>query len=77
MTKGLKISITNKNRLSFKLRKKFTLKAETHFKRYRNILTKLKKKAFNAYYAEKAAASKNNVGKTWAIINEIAKRKKK
>ena len=32
LTRGLKISIRNKNRLSFKLRQKFTLKAEIHFK---------------------------------------------
>ena len=32
---------------------------------------------FNAYDADKAAASKNNVSKTWAIINEIIKRKKR
>ena len=43
LTKGLKISIKNKNRLNYKLRKKYTEKAEKHFKRYRNILTKLKK----------------------------------
>ena len=77
LTKGLKISIKNKNRLNYKLRKKYTEKAEKHFKRYRNILTKLKKKAFNTYYAEKAAAAKNNVSKTWAIINEVIKRKKR
>ena len=76
ITKGLKISIKNKNRLNFKLRKKYTEKAEKYFKRYRNILTKLKKRAFNLYYAEKAAASRNNISKTWLIINEITKRKK-
>ena len=60
--------------MNFKLRKKYTERAENHFKRYRNILTKLKKKAFNSYYAEKSAAAKNDIGKTWQIINEIIQR---
>ena len=76
LTKGLKISIRTKNRLQSKLRKHCTENAENHFKRFRNILTKLKKKSFNLYYAEKCAASKTNISKTWKIINEIIKRKK-
>ena len=75
-TKGLKISIRNKNRLRFKLSKSYSEDSEKHFKRYRNILTKLKKSAFNLFYAEKAAASKNNISKTWKIISEIIRRKK-
>ena len=77
LTKGLKISIKTKNKLNFKLRKKYTEKAERYFRRYRNILTKVKKKAFHSYYAEKAAAAKNDIGKTWQVINEIIRRKKK
>ena len=44
LTKGLKISIRNKNRLQANLKKRYSERAEKHFKRYRNILTKLKKK---------------------------------
>ena len=56
--------------------KSYSEDSEKHFKRYRNILTKLKKIAFNLFYAEKAAASKNNISKTWKIISEIIRRKK-
>ena len=75
-TKGIKTSIANKNILRFKLKNKYSEEAETFFKRYRNILTKLKYKAFNMYYTEKAAAARNNISKSWAIVNEIMKRKK-
>ena len=76
ITKGMKISIRTKNRLRSKLRKCYSESAEKYFKRYRNILTKLKHRAFNSFYAEKAAASKNNISKTWKIINDIIRRKK-
>ena len=69
-------SIKNKNTLHFKLRKKYTERTERYFKRNRNLLTKLKKKAFNLYYAEKAAAAKNDISKTWSLINEMIKHKK-
>ena len=76
LTKGLKVSIRNENRLRARFRKRYSETSEKHFKKYRNILTKLKNKAFNLFYAEKAAASKSNISKTWKIINEIIKRKK-
>ena len=41
ITKGLKISIRNKNRLRSKLRKSYSENSEKYFKRFRNILTKL------------------------------------
>ena len=75
-TKGIKISITKKNKLRYKLKNKYTESAEIYFKRYRNMLTKLKIKAFNMYYGEKAALARNNISKSWAIIDEITKRKK-
>ena len=76
LTRGLKISIKKKNKLRCKLKNKYSVEAEKYFKRYRNILTKLKTKAFNNYYTEKAAAARDNISKSWTIINEITKRKK-
>ena len=57
-TRGIKVSIRNKNKLHAKLKKRYTEDAEIYFKRYRNILTKLKFKAFNKYYSDKAALAK-------------------
>ena len=53
-TRGIKVSIRNKNKLHAKLKKKYSEDAEKYFKRCRNILTKLKYKAFNKYYSDKA-----------------------
>ena len=75
-TKGIKISITNKNRLRYKMKGKYSEEAEIYYKRYRNILANLKTKAYNMYYTEKATAAQNNISKSWAIVNEIVKRKK-
>ena len=77
LTRGLKISIRNKNKLRVKLKNKYSEEAEKYFKRYRNVLTKLKFKAFNKYYTEKAASARNNISKSWAIVNEITKRKRR
>ena len=76
-TRGIKVSIRNKNKLHAKLKKRYTEDGEIYFKRYRNILTKLKFKAFNKYYSDKAALAQKNISKSWAIVNEIAKRKKR
>ena len=75
-TKGIKISITNKNRLRYKMKGKYSEEAEMYYKRYRDILANLKTKAYNMYYTEKATAAQNNISKSWAIVNEIVKRKK-
>ena len=75
-TRGIKTSITNKNKLRYKLKNKCSEEVEKYYKRYRNILAILKTKAFNMYYAEKAARARNNVSKSWAIVDEITKRKK-
>ena len=77
LTRGLKISIKNKNKLRAKLKNEYSEEAEKYFKRYRNVLTKLKFKAFKKYYTEKAASARNNISKSWAIVNEITKRKRR
>ena len=40
------------------------------------MLTKLKSKAFNIYFKEKAIEARNNISKSWGIVNQITKRKK-
>ena len=76
LSKGLKISITNKNKLRAKLKSKYSEEAEKFFKKYRNLLTKLKSKAFNIYFKEKAIEARNNISKSWGIVNQITKRNK-
>ena len=75
-TKGIKISITKKKNLRYKMKEKYSVESERYYKKYRNILANLKTVAFNLYYTEKAAAAQNNISKSWAIVNEIVKRKK-
>ena len=76
ITSAIKVSIKKKNRL-FKLSKrKKDLKYTEDYKRYRNILTRTKKKAHDDYYREKLAEYGHNKSKTWRLINEISKRKR-
>ena len=46
------------------------------YKIYRSLLTRLKTKAKNSYYAELAISYGNDRSKIWRLVNEITKRKK-
>ena len=46
------------------------------YKIYRSLLTRLKTKAKNSYYAELAISYGNDKSKIWRLVNEITKRKK-
>ena len=76
ITNGLKTSIKTKNKM-FKLAKKSN---ETEiiekYRVYRSLLTRLKTKAKNSYYAELAISYGNDKSKIWRLVNEITKRKK-
>ena len=77
LTNGLYKAIKTKNKLYFKKLRKRTIAAENVYKRHRNLLNRMIKKAKSDYYKEKLEASGNNSKKIWIVINEIlAKRKK-
>ena len=80
MTNAIKISIRKKHRLLQKLHKNsFNEHMFTYYKRYRNILTSVLRKAKKQYYADLLAEYKGNVKETWEVINDLlgkAKRKR-
>ena len=47
------------------------------YSQYRNILTKLLRKAKDTYYIEKFILYGHDKAKTWQLVNEIANRKRK
>ena len=75
-TKGIKISIRTENilyRISLRERNE---EATNRYKKYRNLLTRVKTLAFNKYHAEKIDENKNDKRKVWNTINDIIRRKK-
>ena len=61
----------------FKLTKKSNeIEIIEKYRVYRSLLTRLKIKAKNSYYAELAISYGNDKSKIWRLINEITKRKK-
>ena len=77
ITKGLKISIKKKNIL-FQISKQISDQEFTNeYKLYRNLITLLKKKSHDNHYREKLHHCGKNKSKTWQIVNEITKQKRK
>ena len=78
ISSALKVSINNKNILYDKLSKSPEDQIlRNKYSQYRNLLTKLKRKAEANYYAQKFDSYGQNKSKTWQLVNEIAKRKRK
>ena len=76
ITKGIKISIRTKNKM-FKMSKTSSEpNLVEKYKVYRSILTRLKTKAKNNYYAALAIEYGNDRSKIWRLVKEITKRKK-
>ena len=71
ITKGLKISIRTKN-IVFKLLKNSS-EPQVHekYREYRNLLSRLKVRAKNNYYAELAIQYGNDKSKIWRLVKEI------
>ena len=76
ITPAIKVSIRKKNKL-FKLSKrKNSERITAEYKKYRNLLTGLKRRAYESYYRQKLAQCGQDKSKIWRLINEIAKRKR-
>ena len=71
IAKGLVISSKRKHKLYDKFLKKRTYKNETTYKNYKHLFEKLKFKSKQSYYKNLIFKNKNNIKKTWAIINEV------
>ncbi|KAF0696164.1 RNA-directed DNA polymerase from mobile element jockey [Aphis craccivora] len=77
ITRGIIVSINKKEKLSKLLKKQpFNLNLKNNFIIYRNLLTKLIRKAKELYYTDKFLIFKNNPKETWKIINDITGKKK-
>ena len=77
ITSALKKSISKKNLLYRKSKRKNDPIVTLKYNQYRNLLTSLKRKAKENYYKEKLIEFGQNKSKTWQIINEITSRKRK
>ena len=77
MTTGLRISSATKNDLLAIWHSTGDPEDIKKYKNYLNIFTKTKKKARQNYYRNKADLYRHDKAKTWMLINEISKRKKK
>ena len=77
ITRAIQASIAKKNILFRKSKSTPTLLNTEIYTKYRNVLNKLKKTAKNNYYKEKIASYGQNKSKTWKLINQIGKRKRK
>ena len=77
MTKGLKVSCDTK----FELLDRFRLTRDPvdyqKYRTYLNLYTHMVKSSRYLYYCEKAALYSQDKSKTWCLINELSKRKRK
>ena len=76
ITPAIKVSIRKKNKLFKISKRKNDAKITAEYKRYRNLLTRTKSKAYENYYREKLIEYGQDKSKTWRLINEISKRKR-
>ena len=76
MTKGMKKSSKQKQKLYIKYLKSKTEKAEREYKNYKNLFEKLRKKGKQSYYSSLIEKYKNYSKKTWQIMKEITGKKR-
>ena len=77
ITAGLQTSSAKKNNLLAIAKSSNDPKDYKKYKLFLNLFTKLKKKAHNDYFRDKAALYAHDKTRTWQLINEISKRKVK
>ncbi len=76
-SKGLDNACKKKNSVYKSLLKHKTEKAEVKYKKYKNKLNSILRKAEKSYYCRKLEEYRNNVKNTWKILNEVTRRKSK
>ena len=76
MTKGMKKSSKQKQKLYIKYLKNKTEITESEYKNYKNLFEKLRKKGKQSYYSSLIEKYKNNSKKTWEIMKEITGKRK-
>ena len=76
MTKGMKKSSKQKQKLYIKYLKNKTEETESTYKNYKNLFEKLRKKGKQIYYSSLIEKYKNDSKKTWQVIKDITGKKK-
>lgn len=76
-TKGLKNACKKKNSLYKNWLKYKTESTDVKYKRYKNKLTYILRSAEKSYYCNKLEECRNDMKKTWKILNDVTKRKTK
>ena len=77
LSNGLIKSIKTKNQLYVKYLRRSTLTNHSLYKQFRNNLNILMRKVEREYYDKELLIHKNNLRKSWEIINEVINKKKK
>jgi len=77
LTKGLRTSISKKNALYKKILSTNNPSISAKYKFYRNKIAHLKESSKQHYYRSKFENCRNDVKKTWKVINEIISTKRK
>ena len=76
LTKGIQISIKTRNNLKRWSLELKTEETERAYKKYKNLLNRVKKQSFNNYFGQNITKNKNDKRKVWRSLNEIANKKK-
>ena len=77
ITRGIRVSMDNRDRLQRKSIRLKTEEAITEYKKYKNCVTRLQKKAYNTFHSKKVTSNFHNKKKLWQSINEISNYKKR
>ena len=75
ITPSILCSINRKTKLYKDVVHKKSLEAESKYKKYRNILSKIIRDAKRLYYQRLFQENKNNGRKTWQLLNEVTSRR--
>ena len=75
MTKGLINACKKKNHLYRSFVKSKNLKIEEKYKRYKNKLTAILRFSEKQYYTQLLSKYRDNVKKTWCVLNDVIKKK--
>lgn len=76
ITKGLIISIRNRDKLNRDLNTNFSIEKYQQYKQFRNNLNNLIKITKNNFYGDKIKEAGNNMKKVWETVNEVTNIKK-
>ena len=73
---GMIVSIKNRDKIAAKVKKQpYNTSLKIYYRRYRNMLRNLVRKARESYYSNKLELAEGDSRKTWEVIKEVLNRK--